>query len=141
MQKKTHKKIYISGQISNLPDFLPELLFEEAEQKIVDAYNCGWLLDKYVPVNPMKIKHKPNSTWEDFMERDIAALLKCDAIYILSNWANSRGARIEHFIALEAGLQMMYESTSIEVAKLVNGISINHKAIKNLTLEPEIKRF
>jgi hypothetical protein len=43
------------------------------------------------------------------MKEDISALLTCDAIYLLKNWGDSRGARIERAIALELGIKIIYE--------------------------------
>ena len=35
------------------------------------------------------------------MRRDIAALMDCDGIMMLPGWEKSRGALIEHWVALE----------------------------------------
>ena len=43
------------------------------------------------------------------MRDDISALMKCDAIYMLNDWGQSRGARIEYVIAKELGLEIIYE--------------------------------
>ena len=93
-------KVYISGQITGLE--APEALknFNKAE-------NVLKLLGHRV-VNPMKI-NKPGDSWKQCMITDIKALMDCDAIYMLSNWINSRGARIEFCIAKETDLSIMYE--------------------------------
>ena len=43
------------------------------------------------------------------MLKDIADLLQCNAIYMLQGWEDSKGARIEHYIATEIGMPIMYE--------------------------------
>ncbi|WP_448826943.1 DUF4406 domain-containing protein [Capnocytophaga bilenii] len=43
------------------------------------------------------------------MVKDIVDLLQCKAIYMLQGWQESKGARIEHYIATEIGMPIMYE--------------------------------
>lgn len=87
-------KIYISGKITGIEDTAPAL-FEAAENK----------LSKYFTVvNPLKLNHDHNKTWESYMRVDLAELLKCEFIYLLPNWKDSKGARIE--MQLAADLQM-----------------------------------
>jgi hypothetical protein len=93
---------YISGKITGLPFTSARLSFERAEQQVVNL--------RMVPVNPMKlVPYKPELSWEDYMKEDIAALLKCDSIFMLTNWGQSKGARVEHAIAKELGLKVIYQ--------------------------------
>lgn len=39
-----------------------------------------------------------------YLRRDLAALVTCDAIVLLPGWAESRGAKLEHMVAM--GLDM-----------------------------------
>lgn len=39
----------------------------------------------------------------------ITHLMECDAIYMLKDWKQSRGARLEHFIALKLGMRIIKE--------------------------------
>lgn len=48
-------------------------------------------------------------TWENCMREALAMLLKCDAIYMLKGWRDSKGARIELALALELGMRVIYE--------------------------------
>ena len=98
-------KIYISGKISGLNLAVAAQNFEEAESLLKQRYS------KYEvnPVNPMKIKHKENASWEDYMKEDIGALLQCDGIFMLKNWSESKGARVEYAIARELKLPIFYE--------------------------------
>jgi hypothetical protein len=43
-------------------------------------------------------------------ERDIKAIMSCDAIYMLEGWENSVGAKAEKALAEWCGLEVMYES-------------------------------
>jgi len=102
-------KIYISGKISGLTTEEALNNFERAEKNLSENQ---WSLDSVCVnelVNPMKLEHNHNKSWEEFMKEDIGALLSCDAIYLLKNWGDSRGARIERAIALELGITILYE--------------------------------
>jgi hypothetical protein len=96
------KKVYISGKISGLE-------FADAYSKFEFAEKYINLLTNHVAVNPMKIEHVHDLSWESFMVEDIRALFSCDAIYLLSNWEESKGARIEKAIAKEMGIEIIYQ--------------------------------
>ena len=86
-------RVYISGKISgtNIEDARDD--FELAE---IQLQKMG-----HDVINPFKIKHPENDFWEGYMKRDIIELMKCDAIYPLKGWQNSRGAKIEVQLAKE----------------------------------------
>jgi len=95
------KKIYLSGSIRNVGRPAALKLFQHAED----------ILSKdYTVYNPMKI-HKPaDATWADCMLVDIKYILKdIDSMYMLKNWKSSTGARIELAIAMEIGLDIIFE--------------------------------
>jgi hypothetical protein len=96
------KKVYISGKISGLEFADAYSNFEFAEKYIN-------LLTNHVAVNPMKIEHVHDLSWESYMVEDIRALFSCDAIYLLSNWEESKGARIEKAIAKEMDIEIIYQ--------------------------------
>lgn len=116
-------RVYLSGQITGLTFEEAKANFDKAEEKVAnilltEPYKAIVTLIKefceektsLVCVNPMKLEHKEDSTWEDYMEKDIAELLKCSAIYMINNWEQSKGARVEHAIAIELGLPVLYQS-------------------------------
>lgn len=41
------------------------------------------------------------------MKEDIRALLECDNIYMLDKWETSKGAVIEHAVALSCGIKIL----------------------------------
>lgn len=47
-------------------------------------------------------------TWQDYMKNDLAVLLTCDEIHMLPDWKDSRGAKIEHQLALDLGIKIVY---------------------------------
>lgn len=93
--------IYISGKISGLEEGEYNHRFAVAE---VLLWEVG-----HTPVNPVKLKHDHDKSWESYMLKDIEALFKCQGIYMLSNWKLSAGARIEHAIAVERGMKILYQ--------------------------------
>ena len=104
-------RIYISGAITGLPYDEAKGNFAKAETDAIRLVGKMASASKeIVLVNPMKLEHKTDATWEDYMEVDIAALLRCDMIYMMKNWQNSKGARVEHAIAIELGLLVIFES-------------------------------
>ena len=94
-------KIYISGKISGLLESEALELFEQAEKVCVEM--------GYEPVNPMKLNHNHDKSWEAYMKEDIIALMGCDAIYMLSNWSFSKGARVEFDLACNLGFKVIHE--------------------------------
>jgi hypothetical protein len=96
------KTIYISGKVTAIP-------YEEALSHFNAAEDFlrteGW-----EPVNPLNIENTdPDQSWASWMVVDIKALLPCEAIYMLTNWPTSCGARIERAIAYEMGKQIIYQ--------------------------------
>lgn len=100
MEKK-QQRIYISGKISGLDMKVAENYFETVEKQLQTA--------GHIPVNPMKVvEYHPDHTWHHYMAKDIEALLYCDAILMLDNWTDSKGAKIEHGIAVGLGIPVYY---------------------------------
>jgi hypothetical protein len=106
-----NKKIYISGKISGFD--LAYIYFDYAERL---------LKQNYIVINPFKIKNETaqflnsqNSklcqtiAWWLYMIKDIYYLLDCDNVYMLSNWKESKGAKIEHAIAKFLKKKIIYE--------------------------------
>lgn len=96
-------KVYISGQISGLPIEEAMAKFEKAE---ADLTNKG-----YEVVNPMKNGISFKAPWELHMAMDIVLLIGCQAIYLLLDWGNSKGATLEKNIAELTGKVIIYQET------------------------------
>ena len=94
-------KIYISGAISSLPESEYKSRFSAAEETLKEI--------GYQPVNPLNIIHEHDCSWENYMIEDIRVLFQCPAIYMLNKWRGSKGARIEHAIAIETGMKIIYQ--------------------------------
>lgn len=94
--KSDGKNIYLSGKITGDPDFR-----EKFKKKAEELTKQGWRV-----YNPAV--HPDMFTWEHFMELDLLALSKCDAIYLLDDWKDSRGAKVELAEAKRLGKRIIY---------------------------------
>ena len=93
-------RVYISGAITGTNDYRER--FARAEDELRGK--------GYTPVNPVKISDvitdmMPDATHDDYMAIDLALLSRCDAIYQMYGWINSKGAVMEHDLANDLGLK------------------------------------
>lgn len=93
-------KIYISGKITGIENVVYKI-FEIAENKLK--------LHGYDVVNPIKLPHNHDKSWESYMKECIVALMSCDTIYMLANYYRSKGAFLEIALAKEFGIKVIYE--------------------------------
>ena len=107
---KTMKKIYISGKISGI-EKQARKLFAEAENELKAK--------GFEPVNPMIISHNHDKNWRSFIKEDVKALCGCDAIFMLNNWRDSKGATIELSIANYLELDVIHQHSSDHIELLL----------------------
>lgn len=91
------KTIYISGRITGI-EAQAEILFNQAE---IALKNKG-----YTVVNPMKLPHQHDKTWESYMKECVIALMACDAVFVLDNWQESKGAKVEIALSVHLNLKI-----------------------------------
>lgn len=92
--------IYISGKISGLDLDVAKMNFESARMK----------LHPQICITPFEIEPMFGwSVWACHMFSDVWELCRCDAIYMMSNWEDSKGAKIELKIAKILRLKIYYE--------------------------------
>lgn len=91
--------VYISGMISNNPDYMKE--FDEAEKLMLKR--------GYEVINPAKLNTimPKSSTWNNYMDVCEILLRQANAIALLPNWENSRGAKIEVYLAKKLGRKII----------------------------------
>jgi hypothetical protein len=104
-------KIYIAGPMTGIKNWNFPAFFE-AEKQI---NKLG-----YIAVNPAKNDGEtieialeaagsvgnPNHNWSYYMRRDLPHLLDSDAVCLLPNWKNSKGATLEVEVARAIGLPL-----------------------------------
>lgn len=89
-------KVYIAGPMTGLPHF-NRPAFQQA------AINLSF--EKHVPLNPAIL---PDGLTEaDYMAIGLTMLQRAEAIYLLTGWQFSAGARAEHALALKLGLEVI----------------------------------
>lgn len=93
------KQIYVSGPITGFPDH-NKPAFEFASGKLKES---GWEV-----FNPLDHGGMDDSlTWEQHLSRDLAGMLNnCDSIVFLPKWEQSRGSRLEGYVASKLGFNL-----------------------------------
>ena len=108
------KVIYISGKITGTSDYADR--FSAVENKLI--------AEGYEVMNPVRegkwLEHylepeKP--TWVQYMKYDIATMMKADHIYMMRGWKQSKGARVEHFLARALSYTIIYEEEQLCLRK------------------------
>lgn len=89
-------KIYIAGAITNNPTYKED--FKKAEEFIRST--------GHRPFNPVLPE---GSSYQFYIDRGLQELSKCDAIYMLENFEQSKGARLELRYAATVGLKIFDE--------------------------------
>lgn len=108
-------KIYIAGPMRGRPDFnFPA--FDEAKRLLTaDGHDVVSPadIDRDHGLTPANLGD-PNREFSrkevlPFVQRDVQALIGCDAIYLLEGWEQSKGARAEKALAEWMGLEIRYQ--------------------------------
>ena len=87
MTKEDYQK-----KFSNAEEYLGKLGFDVVNPSTVDS--------DIIPYN-------------DLLWADLRILMSCDAIYMLDNWKNSKGAKAEYYFADAIGLDILFENEVI----------------------------
>lgn len=69
---------------------------------VIDNFFTDYTDDGYIAED---IKHKPVA----YLAKSIEKMSKCDAVYFIKGWETARGCKIEHEIAKDYGLAIIYE--------------------------------
>jgi hypothetical protein len=105
-------KIYLSGPIAGYPTF--KEVFKSAVVHLSymghDVVNpCDILPYPHTGECPPGYSTANGHSSACYLRTDLEALLMCDAVFMLSGWERSIGARLEHSVAAHCGL-MIYAS-------------------------------
>lgn len=91
-------RIYIAGKATGLPTGDVFIKFGAAEH---------WLKQiGYEVVNPTRLVSR-NWSWQRCMRVCITELMKCDAICMLPDWIDSKGAQTEWALACHLGMRII----------------------------------
>lgn len=118
------QRIYIAGKITGVP-------FEEAESNFLFA---AGVIEKagHEALNPMELVDQTEGrTYNEYLADALCVMLKqADAVYFLSNWNQSKGAKIEHATATALGMPMYHGLDEMPVVAILDG-SMSHPIIKS----------
>lgn len=94
-------KIYLAGPMTGHPG----LNFDHFHGCARRLREDGWEV-----INPAEINPNLDADWTGCMKEDIKQLVDCDGIHMLRGWETSKGASLEHYIAVALGLQVEYDN-------------------------------
>lgn len=124
--------VYVSGKMRGVADYNRwqfrnwSKRLEEAGFHAVNPMEIGDSI-----ATPEEIDSNPELV-EMVLEADIAALRKCDAIFMLRGWETSEGARMELRVALEMGVPVVQEQ-NWEDANIKGGVLWQTKDTKKMS--------
>ncbi len=90
--------VYISGKITGLDP-----------KKTKDKFNAveAMLLEKgHKVINPIKLANI-NDEWTHAMKKCVIGMMECNAIYLLPDWQESKGAKIEYELANNLNFKLL----------------------------------
>ena len=100
-------KVYLSGKITGDSNYRQK--FNTMTEELL-SYG-------YVVFNPAVLPD--GFEYSDYMALDLLILSRCDAIFILRDWKNSPGARLEYEEAKRLGLQVLTED-DLKIRRTLN---------------------
>jgi hypothetical protein len=128
------KRIYISGAVSDIDYNEAQARFNAAQAMLMARGGCEvinplrvqkWAIKSiekdFMNEDILYVEHKesgrcravrPEDFWRECMIVCLRELLQCDAIYMLNNWRNSKGARIELAVAVELGMEILIQGVT-----------------------------
>jgi hypothetical protein len=89
--------VYISGKITDDPNYREK--FNTAERILRDGYD-------FVVINPAKLP--AGLPYESYIRLSVAQINECDTLYMLPDWVDSPGAKIEKTYAELIGKNIRY---------------------------------
>lgn len=91
------KRIYLAGPMSGLPEFNYPAFHAAAAVLRAHGHHVE---------NPAENPPPACGSWQGYMRMSLRQIAACDCLYMLPGWRASRGARIEHGLALDLGLEV-----------------------------------
>lgn len=95
------KSVYISAPITGVDK-------TESDKAFLQGLELACNLGYGRIIDPRQNGLPKDSPWRKHMAVDIARLVSCDAIILCKGWTTSRGCRLEHNIAIELGIRILF---------------------------------
>ena len=106
------KRVYLSGPITNTKNYKGLFMFAEELTALGDAEQI------YNPAAQIP----SSSSWEQAMHRCLSEITNYDTVVMLPGWNVSRGARLEHDVAIACGIRVVYFSKNKIIYGLYNSL-------------------
>lgn len=106
------KLLFVSGRITASTLFAYHKNVEHADNIALKLRKKGFAIfcpHKNSEWQTGALHRDPEDDFEAWMERDKLILSRCDGVYMLRGWRQSRGSKIEHAYTKELGLEIYYE--------------------------------
>ena len=94
--------LYIAGPMTGYPGHNYPAFHAAADSLRVAGYS---VLNPAEPVIAERMPDAESVPWEWWMRRALRLLLDADGVALLPGWHESRGARIEHELAINLGME------------------------------------
>lgn len=101
----TRKLVYISGPITRGKEIIDQSAVDDALEMARQVLMLGHT--PYCPHYRADFFQKSQLTWDQFIEADLEAVSRCDAIYLHEDWDSSPGCVREFKKAKECGLAVL----------------------------------
>lgn len=115
-------KIYLSGPITGRDRSQVEQHFRHQAHILRER--------GHIPLVPLNVKpqcdgcvydtrtgSRTEHSWSCYLRWDLAELLRCDAIMLLTDWATSHGARLELQVAAACGLRVFTSLSEVPIER------------------------
>lgn len=109
-RKPVSMRAYLAGPMSGIP----EHNFPAFREAASDLRACGWDITSPVELDEAdgfngKVVSAGTARWAEFLARDVRVVCDptLDAVIVLPGWGDSRGARLEVFVAAELGKRIL----------------------------------
>lgn len=106
------KRVYLSGPITNTKNYKGLFMFAEELAALGDAEQI------YNPAAQIP----SSSSWEQAMHRCLSEIINYDTVVMLPGWNVSRGARLEHDVAIACGIRVVYFGKNKIIYGLYNSL-------------------
>lgn len=91
----------------------------------------------FLPINPLEVVNDFKCPWQKAMRLTIAEMMKADAILMIGNWRNSKGAMMEYAIAKDLEIPVFEDEDFDELLKHFGKFNQNdceHRRIRTVVL-------
>lgn len=100
-------KVYIAGKINGLKNYRE--IFKEVEDNLTAEGN--------IVMNPAVLSE--GFPYEAYMPICLAMLEACDIVFMLNNWKDSKGAKVEHEYAKIQRKKIIYQEDDFDLDDLI----------------------